>query len=162
MTVRNVVPIELKMVSSHPSAYEVGNDIELTSTSKVEHGSICEPLFFVCMGREDDNTPTTDYLMPLYNLYNCYSEGETFDVPFSLPALPVGKYTIVVFFGHRQNFFQLYDFDVVKATGIVEMINDRNVNGEMKNALYDLQGRHVVKPTKAGMYIQNNKKVIIK
>ena len=54
-----------------------------------------------------------------------------------------------------------------ETTGIVEMRNEEgemiNVNDEMRNAWFTLDGRKLDgKPTKKGMYIHKGSKVVIK
>lgn len=161
MTIENVKPFELKIVSSHPSTYEEGKEIEFTPTLKVERGYIQEPMVFACTPRDDNDLPSTSSLMPIRVLYECYSEGDTFEVPLILPALPVGKYTIVTVLSQRLMSSQLYNFDIVEGQSSISS-QPQSPSSAGGND-YDLQGRKLNgKPMKAGLYISNGKKVVIK
>ena len=89
---------------------------------------------------------------------------KTFGKVYSIKVSPLksSKNPLAGISGFPDSLTPEVEIDAIPPTSIREVKVDTTQESAENKDWYDLQGRRIEKPTKAGIYIQNRKKVVIK
>ena len=166
MAIENVIRYQMAVLSSdNKSVYAPGEPIQFTATLQMQKGDLHYRMMPTCQtvatfGNNDEGQMCG--LSPMTYI----DEGETFQVNFTLPnGLSADTYTFSLVNATYKFFHPVCTITVKSnSTGIGDTgrINDK---GRMikDNSVYDLSGRRISgKPTQHGVYIQSDRRKVLK
>lgn len=166
MTIENVIRYQLAVLSSdNKSVYAPGEPIEFTATLQLQKGDLHYMMKPVYQTAADLGNPDKGELCGLTPM-TYVEEGGTFQVTFSVPdGLPADTYTFSLQNDIYQFFHPVCTITVKSnSTGIGDAVR-LNDEGEMinDNSVYDLSGHRISgKPTQHGVYIQSDRRKVLK